>query len=248
MTSTSRSTLFRIAVAATLALASAVASAADPEVAREALNTTFPEDVETTLVLSAAPPHLRDGAALYLFGRSGYSKIREGSNGFTCLLNRDAFLYGSFAFKPTCWDPEGATSYVPVMLRVGTLLAAGKTSEAIRADIDGGFHDGRFRRPRRTGIAYMLAGDVVLAAPTGVVVKTTFPGHYMIYAPGVSNADIGHSQAAANGNPSVPFIFAAGAGADNLAYIIIAPSHNHPVPQSALLRAKVRPQSGRTTA
>jgi hypothetical protein len=230
MTSISRRTRLRIAFAAMLALASGVASAADPDVAREALNTTFPEDVETRLALSAAPPHLREAAALYLFGRSGYSRIRAGSNGFTCLLNRDAFLYGSLAFKPTCWDPEGTTSYVPVMLRVGELLAAGKTSEAIRADIDGGFLDGRFRRPRRTGIAYMLAGDVVLAAPTGVVVETTFPGHYMIYAPGVANADIGHSPAAANGNPSVPFIFAAGAGTDNLAYIITAPGHQHGVP------------------
>ena len=223
---------FRIGItlAATLALVSAMASAADPDVARMVLNTTFPEEVETTLALSAAPPHLREGATLYLFGRSGYTKVREGSNGFTCLLNRDAFLYGSFAFKPTCWDPEGATSYVPVMLRVGALLASAKTSEAIRADIDGGFKDGRFHRPHRTGIAYMLAGDVVLAAPTGVVVQTTFPGHYMIYAPGVSNADIGHSPAAANGNPSVPFIFAAGAGEGNLAYIITAPGHQHGFP------------------
>lgn len=230
MTSIHCYTRFRAAVAASLTLLSALAYAAEPELAREGLNTSFPADVETTLALSAAPPHLREGAALYLFGPSGYSKTREGSNGFTCLLNRDAFLYGSLTFKPTCWDPQGATSYVPVMLRVGALLAAGKTSEAIRADIDGGFKEGRFHRPRRTGIAYMLAGDLVLQARTGAVVETNFPGHYMIYAPGVSNADIGHSPAAAMGDPSIPFIFAAGAGSDNLAYIITAPGHHPPVP------------------
>ena len=71
MTPNSRRTRFRIALAATLALASAAAIAVDPNVARETLNTTFPEDVETTLALSAAPPNLREGAALYLFGGSG---------------------------------------------------------------------------------------------------------------------------------------------------------------------------------
>jgi hypothetical protein len=230
MTSNKRFMRFQAAVAASLGLMSTTVSATDPNVARGALNTTFADDVETTLALSAAPAHLRDGAAVYLYGAHGYSKTRDGSNGFTCLLNRDAFLYGSTAFKPTCWDPEGATSYVPVMLRVGALLAAGRTSEDIRADIDGGFRDGRFRRPRRTGIAYMLAGDVDLAPQSGLVIRTAFPGHYMIYAPGVTNADIGHSPAAANGNPSVPFIFALGAGAENLAYIITAPDHAHLVP------------------
>lgn len=117
------------------------------------------------------------------------------------------------------------------MLRVGALLAAGKMSDAIGADIDGGFRDGWFRRPRRTGFAYMLSGDVVLAALTGVVVQTTFPGHCMIYAPGVSNVDIGHSPAAAKGDPSVPFIFAAGAGADNLTHIITTPGQHHLVLQ-----------------
>lgn len=228
MNTKSRRIRIRNAVAASLALMSTVASAADPDLARRALNTMFPDAVETKLALSAAPPELREGAALYLFGPDGYSKAREGSNGFTCLLNRDAFMYGSPAFKPTCWDPEGERSYVPVMLRVGALLAAGKTSEDIRIDIDGGFHDGRFHRPRRTGIAYMLAGDVLLATQTGAVIRTAFPGHYMIYAPGVSNSDIGHSTAAADSDPGVPFIFAEGAGGEELAYIISAPDH-HPL-------------------
>ena len=44
------------------ALLSAAVSAVDPEVARAALNTTFPESVEMTLVLSAATPHRRTAA------------------------------------------------------------------------------------------------------------------------------------------------------------------------------------------
>lgn len=201
------------------------ARAADAPDTRKALNVVFAKDVETKLALSAAPEHLRSDATLYLFGKKGFEKAREGTNGFTCLLNRDAFFYGSTAFKPTCWDAEGATSYVPVMLRVGELLAAGQILGVIRADIDGGFRNNvRFHRPARTGIAYMLAGDVDLDH-TGKILKRSFPGHYMIYAPGVKNADIGYSAEDAKRDPSLPVIFDAGAGGSELAYLITVPHH-----------------------
>ena len=192
---------------------------------RTVLKAVFPENIERELALSAAPEHLRAGATVYVFGAKGYTKVQTGTNGFTCLLNRDGFFYNASAFKPTCWDAEGGTSYVPVMLRVGELLAAGKTLEEIRADIDGGFKEGRFNRARRTGIAFMLAGDVNLDTTTGKIVSQAFPGHYMIYAPGVSSADLGYSREAAAGNPSLPFIFRSGAGGAELGYLIIAPQH-----------------------
>lgn len=158
-------------------LAFTSAQAADEAVAARTLNVTFPEAVESELALSAAPAHLRDGATVYVYGAKGFNKVRDGSNGFTCLLNRDGFLYGGTAFKPTCWDPEGASSYVPAMLRVGVLLAMGKIADEVRADIGQGFRAGTFHRPTRTGIAYMLAGDVELAPGSGKVTKTQFPGH-----------------------------------------------------------------------
>lgn len=176
------------------------------------------------MALSAAPEHLRADATVYTYGTGGFIKIRDGNNGFTCLLNRDAFLYGGAVFKPTCWDAEGATSYVPVMLEVGRLLASGKGREEIRAEVDAGFRANRFHRPARTGIAYMLAGDIMLDAKGGIT-SAAFPGHYMIYAPGVTNADLGYSKDAAKQDRSLPFVFAAGAGGIELAYIITVPHH-----------------------
>jgi hypothetical protein len=206
-----------ISLATTTGLAGAQADT------RAVLKTVFPENVERELALSGAPEHLRAGATVYVFGAKGFTRAQAGTNGFTCLLNRDAFFYGWTAFKPTCWDAEGETSYVPVMLRVGELLAGGKTLEEIRADIDAGFKDGRYRRPRRTGIAYMLAGDVNLDTATGKVVSQQFPAHYMIYAPGVTSADLGYSAEARRTNASLPFIFRTGAGGAELSYLIIAP-------------------------
>lgn len=192
---------------------------------RAVLKTVFPENIERELAVSAAPEHLRADATIYVFGASGFIRAHTGTNGFTCLVNRDGFFYGSQVFKPTCWDAEGATSYVPVMLRVGELLAGGKTLDEIRTDVDAGFRDGRFHRPRRTGVAYMMAGDVNLDTSTGKTVSQAFPGHYMIYAPGVTSSDLGYSREAAQGNASLPFIFRTGAGGTELGYLIIAPQH-----------------------
>lgn len=192
---------------------------------RAVLKTVFPENIERELALSGAPEHLRAGATVYVYAAKGFTKVHTGTNGFTCLLNRDGFFYGSAAFKPTCWDAEGATSYVPVMLRAGELLAMGKALDEIRADIDAGFKDGRFHRARRTGIAYMLAGDVNLDATTGRIVSLAYPGHYMVYAPGVASADLGYSREAGQANATLPFIFRSGAGGGELSYLIIAPQH-----------------------
>ena len=189
---------------------------------RAILNVAFPADIETALALSAAPAHLREAATVYVYGPKGFTRTRAGTNGFTCLLNRDGFFYGGGAFKPTCWDPAGADSYVPVMLRVGELLAAGKATDDIRAEITEGFRMGKYHRPARTGIAYMLAGDVELEPGTGKIAKAAFPGHYMIYAPGVSNADVGYD---GKSDPASPFIFASGAGGSDLGYLIAVPHH-----------------------
>jgi hypothetical protein len=201
------------------------AQAADNLDTRQVLKTVFNAEVETKLALSGAPEHLRAGATVYVFDKTGYTKTREGSNGFTCLLNRDSFLYASAAFKPTCWDAAGTDSYVPVMLDVGRMLAVGSGIEEVRDAIAAGFKAGRYRSATRTGIAYMVAGDLNLDLSTGAVAKTVFPGHYMIYAPGVTNADVGHSPEASKTNPSLPFVFSSGAGGSELGYLITVPHH-----------------------
>lgn len=206
------------------ALLAGSAHAGDAPDTRKALNTVFPRDVEVALALAGGPAHLRAGATVYAYGPQGYEKVKEGTNGFTCLVNRDGFFYGTDNFKPTCWDAEGKTSYVPVMLRVGELLAQGKTTEEARAAIDAGFKNGTFKRPSKSGVAYMTAGDIKLDA-SGKTTATAFPGHMMFYAPGVTSADLGTTPEAQKQNPTLPFVFNRGAGGVELAYIIAVPHH-----------------------
>jgi hypothetical protein len=222
-----------IALIATL-MTSAAACGQDKGVeAMTKLNVVLPRAAEEALALSAAPEHLRAAATVYVYGLNGFERARAGSNGFTCLVNRDAFFYGAAQFKPTCWDVVGEATFVPVMLAVGELLARGDSLEAIRAAIEAGFDSDTFRAPTIGGVAYMLAGDVELDTATGAVVKQAFPGHYMFYAVGAGSGQLGSTADALRNDPAQPFVFAAGAGGSRgLTYIIAVPgsTHAHPAP------------------
>lgn len=176
---------------------------------------------EISLALKAAPSHLREQATVYVFGKGGYEKARPGSNGFNCMVNRDGIQNGDDSLHPTCWDPEGSRTILPVMLRVGELLAQEKSAAEIKREIDAGFASGRFQSPAKAGIAYMLAGDVKVDSKTGQLSQTVFPPHYMIYAPNVSNADIGLTPEAMKTAAGLPFIYSGYAGGAKTAYIIV---------------------------
>jgi len=189
------------------------------------------QEQEIELALSAAPEHLRSDATVYVFGKKGYEKVRSGKNGFTCMVNRDGNQSRDNDLKPTCWDPEGGATIVPVMLRVGELIAERKTAAEIARDIDRGFSEGRFLSPRKSGIAYMLRGDVQYDPNTKEISKTLFPPHYMIYAPGLTNADIGMNMDEYRKHPSLPMVYSGYSGGARTAYIIIVASdgkgHSH---------------------
>lgn len=186
----------------------------------------LPEDQEIQLALEAAPEHLRAAATVYVFGTNGYRKVRTGTNGFTCLVNRDGNQKGDNDLKPTCWDLEGSRTIVPVMLRVGDLLATNASPDAIQRDIETGFAAGRFSSPQKTGIAYMLRGDVQFDPTTGTIGTVLFPPHYMIYAPGVTNADIGADMGSSHPNHTRPFVYEGYSGGSHTAYIIVPASVN----------------------
>src|SRR4051812_18745439 len=100
-----------------IASAAAAQQAAVPQIPE-----LMPRDKEIQMALSAGPAHLRAGAGVYVLGPKGYDKVRDSSNGFTCIVNRDHPMN----LKPTCWDAEGTRTIVPKVLRVGELLMQGK--------------------------------------------------------------------------------------------------------------------------
>src|SRR5215471_21239450 len=161
----------------------------------------LPPEKEIELALSAAPEHLRKGAGVYVLKRNGFVKVRDSTNGFTCIVNRDHPLNQ----KPVCFDAEGTATILPKILRVGELLMQGKPMSAINAEIAEGFRTGKYISPRRAGVAYMLSGDIRNYNPrTGRV--ESFPPHVMFYAPNLTNADLGTTPEALAKDPSLPFV------------------------------------------
>ena len=217
-----RSALVTIACAVHLCVLASAAISHPPVAA----NPTDPQSLinreqEIELALKAAPVHLRQDATVFVFTNRGYEKVRTGSNGFNCMVNRDGLQNGDDSVHPTCWDAEGSRTILPVMLRVGELLAQGKTAADIKRDIDEGFARGRFHSPAKAGIAYMLAGDVKFDRKSGRLSTTEFPPHYMFYAPGVSNSDIGVSGEGLKQTPGLPFVYSGYSGDTRTAYIIV---------------------------
>jgi hypothetical protein len=107
------------------------------------------------------------------------------------------------------------------MLRVGALIAHGVSAEDIDRDIEAGFASGKFVSPRKAGIAYMLRGDLAFDEQTKRITGTAFPPHYMIYAPGTGNADIGMGEKHPGSKFALPSVYAGYSGGDRTAYIII---------------------------
>lgn len=167
----------------------------------------LPRACEVELALSAAPRHLRGDAAVYVLSAEGYTRVREGGNGFTCIVNRGTYPR---MLRPTCFDAEGAATIVPKILREGTLMMRGVSPEKIAQEIRSGFEDGTFISPRRPGIAYMIS-DYNRPYDPGTGTLGWFPPHLMFYAPNLTQADIGNSNGvAAEDRGKVPFIAYAG--------------------------------------
>ena len=80
-----------------------------------------------------------------------------------------------------------------VFFDTAELRAAGTTAEALKSIINDRYASGYYPAPERAGISYMLAPVVrtYFDPESSDAVSTWNVPHYMFYAPGVSNEEIG---------------------------------------------------------
>jgi hypothetical protein len=166
---------------------------------------------EATLALTALPEPLRATATVHVLGPKGYRRVREGSSGINCLVERER----PDTQEPICWDAEGSDTIMPVAYARAEWRAAGLSEEAIERRVGESFAAGRFRAPRRGGVAYMLSTDNYVHNGQRVV---RFVPHVMCYAPYVTNRDIGSTGQDAN----APWVLHEGSPH---AYIIVVTRH-----------------------
>lgn len=165
----------------------------------------LPRDLEIELALSALPEHLRAAATVYVLDpTAGYRSVSEGHNGFHAFVARTeygAFL-GSWPYRyrddilvPIAFDEPGARTHMRVYFDVAAERARGTAPETLKRLINERFASGAYAAPERAGIAYMLAPIVrgyQRAEEHDRVVTFSLP-HYMYYAPGITDEDLGAS-------------------------------------------------------
>lgn len=153
--------------------------------------------IQVRLAQSAGPA-VSAAATIYVLGETGYTKVREGTNGFSCLVERQRVD----TMEPECYDREGSATTLKVRLFVEEERAKGKTEAQITTDVGAAYKSGRFVAPSKPGLVYMMSEfNYVLDPDSGRVIH--FPGHLMFYAPYATVEDLG-------AGPGAPFLVNAG--------------------------------------
>ena len=188
-------------------LASAAAQTAE---LKPAYDFSLPREERIKLAESAAPAEVSSKATVSVLDKTGYAKAREGTNGFSCIVDRQT----PYNLEPTCFDREGTATTLPTRIFVEEQRAKGRTEEQIKTDVDAGYKSGKFKAPAKSGIVYMMSDSGVLLAGGNKLVH--IPPHLMFYAPYATDEDLGSPPAAAN----MPHLIRAG---QPDAYIIVIP-------------------------
>jgi hypothetical protein len=149
-----------------------------------------PRERQIELALSAAPTQVSSDATIYILGAKGYEKVREGTNGFSCLIERSFAGTTQNSSAPACFDAEGSRTLMLTYLRREELRAQGKSETEIKDDIAKGFQEGRFKVPG-PGFLYMMSNENFVydseSKKSGFV-----PPHLMFYAPYKTAKDLGY--------------------------------------------------------
>jgi hypothetical protein len=151
---------------------------------KPAYDVSLPRAERIKLAESAAPPEVSGKATVYILERTGYAKVRDGTNGFTCLVDRET----PWNCEPSCFDAEGTATTVPARMFAEQLRGQGKSEDEVKAALDAGYKSGRFQAPRKGGIVYMLSDSNFLRFGDKIVHG---PPHLMFYAPYATDKDIG---------------------------------------------------------
>ncbi len=142
-------------------LAVGLAGHAQTDMPKPVYNFSLTREEKIKLAESAAPPEISAHATLYLLEKTGYVRTREGTNGFSCFVDRQTPLNQ----EPTCFDAEGSSATLPTRLYVEEQRAKGKNEEQIKAEIDAGCKGGKYKAPTKPGIVYMLSDTIYLLVP-----------------------------------------------------------------------------------
>ncbi|MGB7133634.1 MAG: hypothetical protein WBD59_22680 [Candidatus Sulfotelmatobacter sp.] len=212
----------KITLAGLLSVAALAGSAAiqdkPKEPAKEVhlVTASTPRERQIELALSAAPTEVSSKAGVYILGPKGYEKVREGTNGFSCLIERSFKGTTQTSSAPACFDAEGSRTIMLAYLRREELRAQGKSEGEIKEDVAKGYKDGRFKAPG-PGFLYMMSSENYVydseSKKSGFV-----PPHLMFYAPYKTAKDVGYEKVSPT---MVPYLTGSGIGPESLLVVAV---------------------------
>jgi hypothetical protein len=164
---------------------------ADPQQPLTKVDANTPAAQQIAIARSAAPDEVSKDAAVYVLGKKGYELAVKGSNGFTCLIERER----ADTVAPECFDAEGSRTTVQAVLFREAERAKGATDKDIDAAVAAGYKQGRFHAPAKPGIVYMMSNQNYVVNPSTQKV-IHFPGHLMFYAPYATTKTVGSGKGA----------------------------------------------------
>ena len=150
----------------------------------------LPESLEIELALSAGPEAIRKDATVLVLTETGYKTVKEGSNGFLCLVVRGNVRFPDI-LAPICYDEQGAETIGKVHIESQNLRKSGLEESEVQRRIASGFRQGVFPTPQKSGIIYMLSPVVYVPDTEERGKMMTYIPHFMIYAPFLTPEDIG---------------------------------------------------------
>jgi hypothetical protein len=173
----------RHGVPVTLALV--IAIGANTPASSQALRHTYPRmaplsqylsadtKAEIALARSAAPAAIANKATVLVLRRSGYQTVVQGTNGFTCLVERawmspfDSPEFWNPKMRgPICYNPPAVRSILPYTINRTTLALAGVSKAQMRARIVATLAQNGLPAPAPGAMSYMMSkggnlGDAV---------------------------------------------------------------------------------------
>ena len=197
----------RMLIVAVLALASTLFA---PGLVRsqgsgeQPLPSLMEEEKEIALALSAAPAHVSRDATVLVLRRGGYVRAREGTNGFTCMVDRQLVQ----AIEPICHNSESSKTVMQLFLRRAELREQGLSREGIDRTIDAAYAGGDLRLPEKLAFAYMLSAGQDIYADDGRHLAQYRP-HIMIWTPFLTRDEIGGRRDPESARERDPYVFRA---------------------------------------
>ena len=152
-------------------------------------------DDEIALAQSAAPPSISSSATVLVLGPHGYETAKEGTSGFTCLVERgwmspfdSTHFWDPELRAPVCYNPQASRSILLYDFERTRLVLEGMSRAEILARMENTFAAKKLPQPEPGAMSYMMSKHQDFGKGVG-----NWHPHLMFHVPKADGAHEGAS-------------------------------------------------------